>query len=199
MTSLLGWNRRAKTFKQKVVVVKNFLAITDTRMMSLEDNQAASSPPRPRSQVLMFQKGERPFSLADQKQPHFFRHLIKGARKEPTFLELQARLHTLGGYPKRKRPSAWLLCCSVSKIHMKSPPHPSFGSHHCHCVQTQKKKKNMGRGEEGGVEGKRRESYYWTIPCFHRISVTKCCSMPGSCANKLWQVWSLVKRAAVAG
>jgi len=84
-------------------------------MMSLEDNQAASSPPWLRSQVFMFQKGERRFSLADQKQPGFFRHLIKPASKEPTFLELQARLHTLGDHPKRKKETICLIAVLLCK------------------------------------------------------------------------------------
>lgn len=50
----------------------------------------------------------------------------------------------LGEYPERKkerkRPSAWLLCCPVSKIQMKSPQ-PSFGAHHCHCAWMWRKKK----------------------------------------------------------
>lgn len=48
--------------KQRAVTVKNFLATADMRMMSLEDNRAASSPPRLHSQVFMYCEGERSFS-----------------------------------------------------------------------------------------------------------------------------------------
>lgn len=87
----LGWfhcwgeTEEQKTLKQKVVMVKNFLAMADTGMMSPGDNQAASFPPRLQSQVFMFQKGKkRSFSLAlDQNQPGFFSHWIKWARRSP--------------------------------------------------------------------------------------------------------------------
>lgn len=72
-----GVKQRSKILQAASGRGQESLAITDTRMMSLQDNQAASSPAWPRSQVLMFQKGERRFSLADQKQPGFFRHRIK--------------------------------------------------------------------------------------------------------------------------
>lgn len=144
-----------------MVTVKNFLATTDMRMMSLQDNQAASSPPWLHSQVLMYQRGERRFSLADQKQPEFFRHLIKWASKEPTFLELQTRLHMLGEYPKRKKETICLiamLLCKQNSHEISSSPIIWVSSLSL-CVNVGKKnKKEKKEKKEGWRE---REESAW--------------------------------------
>lgn len=87
-----------------------------------------------------------------------------------------------------------MLLCKQNSHEISSSP-IIWGSSLLLCANAKKIKKEG----EGGVEGARKASCCWTIPCFHRISVTKSCYLPGSSANALWQVGSLVKRAAVAG
>lgn len=96
--------------KQEVVMVKNFLAMADTGVMSLGDNQA-SFPARCRAKFSCFRKG---------KKGAFHEHEIRTrldfstmSKEEPTFLELEARLHPLGEYPKRKERDHLLDCCAA--------------------------------------------------------------------------------------
>lgn len=120
----LGWfhfagvkQKSKKTFEARSGYGQEFPGYGWHGMMSLGDNQAASFPPRLQSQVFMFQKRgkKKELFISMRSEPAWiFQSSHQVSKKEPTFLELQARLHPRGEkYPKRKEKDHLLDCCAA--------------------------------------------------------------------------------------
>lgn len=182
-------------------MVKNFLAVACTGMMSLGDNQAASFPPRLQSQVFMFQKEggkKKELFISMRSEPAWIFQPSHPVEQEGAHLVgITSKMTSTRRISKKEKKEticliAGLLCKQNSHQNSSSPI--IWVSSLSLCANTEGKKGGKKGGGVGGEGGEAAGPFPAPTEFLPR-SAASLALVP----NKLWQVGSLGKRAAVAG